>query len=136
MKRFWLMFGALAALTCTAGVQAGTPFSGTVISGSSNGIGNHVSVSGTSGTTVIQGSRWGVGNSIKVENAGSSVIVNDGGVTVDGVKVSGKSTKFWSKRVWDDRCGAYLYWSAKTRGWYRFHPTDRAYYPVEVYPEE
>ena len=75
------------------------------------------------------------GNTITVENNGSSVVVDDDGVTIDGVSVTKPARSIWSKREWSEECGAYLYWSAKAKGWYRFNPDDRAYYPVEVYPE-
>src|SRR4051794_27970780 len=120
MKSLWLSGAAVAALA--AGVAlAGPTAAGTVISGAGNGAGNRIAVSGSSGTTVIQGSRAGVGNSITVENNGSSVVVNDDGVTIDGVCVTKPTKSIWSQRKWSEECGAYLYWSAKAKGWYRFH---------------
>jgi len=141
MKRLWLGLGALTLLT--AGAVAGETSSstapsrstGTLIQGAGNGLGNKVSVSG-SGTTVIQGSRWGVGNVIEVENEGASVRITDEGVTVNGVPMTATPNRFWSKRVWSKECGDYLYFSPKTKSWYRFDRADRAYYPLEVYPEE
>ena len=140
MKRLWLGLCAATALAggAVAGEVSHTPArpAGTVISGAANGVGNKISVSGTSGTTVIQGSRLGVGNSIKVENHGSCVLVDDCGVTVNGVTVAPAAKKFWTKKVWSKEHGEYLYWSAKARAWYRYDRTDRAYYPLEVCPDE
>jgi len=141
MSGTWRMLAAAlmagTAMSVSGPARADTPLaSGTVISGAGNGVGNRISVSGASGTTVIRGSRWGVGNSIRVENGGSSVVVDDDGVTIDGEAVTRTPQAFWSKRVWSEKCNAYLYWSPRAKGWYRYHTADRAYYPLEVYPEE
>ena len=54
---------------------------------------------------MIQGSRWGVGNSIRVENGGSSVVVDDDGVTIDGEAVAKTPPAVWSSSVWSEERG-------------------------------
>jgi hypothetical protein len=129
MRYFW--FALVGVVLATAGAVSAD----TVISGAGNGVGNRISVSGSSGKTVIQGSRWGVGNRIEVEKNGSSVKVEDDGVTIDGASVPPVKSCFWSKRVWSEKCNDYLYWSTRAKSWYRFDRTDRAFYPLEVYPD-
>src|SRR2546429_928347 len=112
MKSMWWMAAASALLAGAALSAPGLARAGdTVISGPGNGVGNRIAVSGGPGTTVIRGSRWGVGNTIKVENAGSSVVIDDEGVTIDGVTLPRAATSCPPEKGWTEEEDS-LFWGA------------------------
>lgn len=141
-------------------VRSTTPAGSTnLITGSGNGIGNRIVVSGgTGGVTIVQGVRNGIGNQLILDpndwlidldallpglkpacpkpvppvDPAPAVPLTDPAAVPPSYK--GKDNPFWTKKVFNDSYDCNLYWCPKTKRWFRYTAEDDTYRPVPNQP--
>ena len=128
-----------------------------LVTGSGNGFGNRVVVSGGGGTTVVQNSRNGIGNRL-ILDADDLLIDLDALLAAPKPAVpkpavappptpvepkaepaappsyKGKASPFWTKKSFSDAYDCNLYWCPTTKLWFRYAADDDTYRPVPSQP--
>jgi hypothetical protein len=132
-----------------------------VVTGSGNGFGNRIVVSGgAGGTTIVKNARNGVGNQLLIDPTDDLIDLDALMAGLQPVapvappapavapaptppnvamppappSYKGKATAFWSKKAFSDAYDCNLYWDLTTKLWFRYGAEDDTYRPVPTQP--